>query len=291
MAVPATPGVAPTFAALCGHARRRDLIILQPFQGQALSYVVICAVALFASGLTFFSGFGLGTLLLPAFALFFPVEQAIALTAVVHFLNSLFKLILVGRHVDRHVVLRFGVPAIVASFAGAWVLLQLAATPAVARYEIAGRPLEVTPVGIVVGLLLLAFALIEIVPRLRDLEFGARLMPVGGVLSGFFGGLSGMQGALRSAFLARAGLSKEAFIGSGVAIAALVDLTRLGVYATYLRDAPSLDYAMLAAAVLAAFAGALAGSRLLPRLTMPGIQRIVSAMLVIVALGLMSGIL
>ena len=33
--------------------------------------------------------------------------------------------------------------------------------------------------------------------------------------SGFFGGLSGMQGALRSAFLARAGLSKEAFVASG----------------------------------------------------------------------------
>ena len=32
-----------------------------------LLYVLICAVALIASGLTFFSGFGLGTLLLPAF--------------------------------------------------------------------------------------------------------------------------------------------------------------------------------------------------------------------------------
>jgi hypothetical protein len=47
-----------------------------------VSYVVVCAVALLASGLTFFSGFGLGTLLLPAFALFFAVEQAVALTAV-----------------------------------------------------------------------------------------------------------------------------------------------------------------------------------------------------------------
>ena len=42
-----------------------------------LSYLVICIVAFMASGLTFFSGFGLGTLLLPAFALFFPLEQAI----------------------------------------------------------------------------------------------------------------------------------------------------------------------------------------------------------------------
>jgi uncharacterized membrane protein YfcA len=61
-----------------------------------VSYLLVFAMAFLASGLTFFSGFGLGTLLLPAFALFFPIEQAVALTAVVHFLNGLFKLGLVG---------------------------------------------------------------------------------------------------------------------------------------------------------------------------------------------------
>ena len=61
-------------------------------------YLLICIVALLASGLTLFSGFGLGTLLLPAFALFFPVPAAIAMTALVHFANNLFKLALLGRH-------------------------------------------------------------------------------------------------------------------------------------------------------------------------------------------------
>ena len=80
-----------------------------------MSYLIICTVALLASALTFFSGFGLGTLLLPAFVLFFPIEQAVALTAIVHFLNSLFKLALTGRHADRKVVVRFGLPAIAMS--------------------------------------------------------------------------------------------------------------------------------------------------------------------------------
>ena len=71
-----------------------------------MSYLIVCTVALVASALTFFSGFGLGTLLLPTFALFFPIDHAVALTAVVHFLNSLFKLALAGRHADRRVVLR-----------------------------------------------------------------------------------------------------------------------------------------------------------------------------------------
>ena len=88
-----------------------------------MGYAVVYAVAFLASGLTFFSGFGLGTLLLPAFALFLPIEHAVALTAVVHFLNGLFKLGLVARHADLAIVLRFGVPAIIASFGGALVLL------------------------------------------------------------------------------------------------------------------------------------------------------------------------
>ena len=41
-----------------------------------MDYLIICLVALAASGLTLFSGFGLGTLLMPAFALFFPVPTA-----------------------------------------------------------------------------------------------------------------------------------------------------------------------------------------------------------------------
>ena len=51
--------------------------------------LVICATAFIGSGLTLVSGFGLGTLLVPVFGLFFPIEVAISLTAIVHFLNSL----------------------------------------------------------------------------------------------------------------------------------------------------------------------------------------------------------
>ncbi len=257
-----------------------------------MSYLIICTVALLASALTFFSGFGLGTLLLPAFALFFPVEQAVALTAVVHFLNGLFKLALVGRHADRHVVLRFGLPAIAMSFLGAWVLVWLAGVAPAFSYSAFGQLVSVTPVKLVVGLLLLLFASLELRPQLRNLSFGAQYKPLGGSLSGFFGRLSGMQGALRSAFLARAGLTKEAFIGTGVLIACLIDISRLAIYCTSLaRENARFNYGLLAAAVLAAFVGAAMGNHYLKKMTMPGIQRIVAVMLFLIALGLVSGLL
>lgn len=53
-----------------------------------LSYIVLSATALATSALTLFSGFGLGTILTPVFAIFFPIEVAIASTAVVHLSNE-----------------------------------------------------------------------------------------------------------------------------------------------------------------------------------------------------------
>lgn len=257
-----------------------------------MSYVVICTVALLASALTFFSGFGLGTLLLPAFALFFPIEQAVALTAIVHFLNSLFKLALTGRHADRHVVVRFGLPAIIMSFLGAWVLVRIADIAAVFTYSAFGRLVSVTPVKLIVGVLLLVFVSLEFLPRFRRLSYGSQYMPLGGLLSGFFGGLSGMQGALRSAFLSRAGLTKEAFVATGVVTACLIDFSRLAIYSTSLaRESAHFNYGLLTAALLAAFAGAALGNNYLKKITMPGIQRLVAVMLFAVALGLISGFL
>ena len=91
-----------------------------------LEIPLVIAVAFGASMLTFFSGFGLGTMLLPVFLLFFPIDLAIAMTAVVHFLNNIFKTGLIGGQAVRDVVLKFGIPALVFAFFGAKVLAYLA---------------------------------------------------------------------------------------------------------------------------------------------------------------------
>lgn len=256
------------------------------------TYVVVCGVALLASGLTFFSGFGLGTLLLPAYALFVPVDAAVALTAVVHFLNGLFKFALVGRHADRGVVLRFGLPAIFAAFVGAWLLIWLGELGVLYEYDLHGRRFEITPVKLVIGLLLAVFAGLELHPRASHISVSPRYLPLGGLLSGFFGGLSGTQGALRSAFLIRAGLSKEAFIATGVVLSILVDASRLTLYSgTVLIDAVKQEPGLLAGSVVAAFTGAVLGNQFLRKMTLRGLQRVVGGLLLVVALGLILGLL
>ena len=256
---------------------------------------LVVGVAFGASLLTFFSGFGLGTLLLPVFALFLPLPLAIGATALVHLANNLFKAGLIGRHANWPIVWRFGVPAILAAFGGASLLAALGAKEPFARTAVAGLTLEPSPLGVVIGLLIIAFAVVEWHPRLSDRSFPVRLMPLGGLVAGFFGGLSGHQGALRSMFLVRAGLSKEAFVATGVVIAIGVDVARLAIYGTSgiaALVASSRDIGIwVASATMAAFAGAWLGSRLLAKVTLGSLQKIVAISLMLIGLGLAIGLI
>ena len=101
-------------------------------------YLIICIVAVLVSGVTLFSGFGLGTVLMPAFALFFPVPVAIAATAIVHLANNLFKLALVGRSANWRIALKFSLPAAIAAVAGASLLNVFAALPMIASHSMVG---------------------------------------------------------------------------------------------------------------------------------------------------------
>lgn len=256
-----------------------------------MSYLVICLAAFLASGLTLFSGFGLGTLLLPAMAIFFPIDTAIALTAIVHLLNNLFKFALLGRHADKDTVLRFGLPAVLAALIGARLLLWLSHLPPLLTYQFLGLQLQVMPVKLVVACLMVFFALFELLPRLAALSVERKYLPLGGLLSGFFGGLSGHQGALRSVFLLKAGLGKESFIATGVVITLMVDIPRLVVYSASFPLLQGDGVPMLVAAVLAAFSGAFLGNRLLKKVTLRAIQIIVALMLLGIAAALALGLI
>jgi hypothetical protein len=258
----------------------------------ALEYAVVSLAAMGAATLTFLSGFGLGTLLMPVFAIFFPVPVAVALTAVVHFINNFFEMAFLYRYVHVKTALAFGIPAAFAAYGGARVLGLIAGAPPIAFYRLFGIDGEVTVVKLTVGLLILLFAAIEAVPSLKDTAFDRRYVPLGGAVSGFFGGLSGHQGAPRAAFLLRAGLSKESYVATGVAAAILIDLSRLSVYlGRFIGPGPSAHPLLLASACAAALAGTAIGSRLIKKTTLRGVRILASILLAVVAAGLIAGVL
>ncbi|MDH0894613.1 MULTISPECIES: TSUP family transporter [unclassified Pseudomonas] len=260
-----------------------------------MELVLIGFAALLASGLTLLSGFGLGTALMPVFALFFPLPLAIAATAVVHFTNNLFKLGLMAQQADWSVVVKFSVPAAFTAILGAGSLTFFDQLPPLWHYSIAGSSFEITTVKAVIGSLIILFALLEMSTRFQTLAFPTRWLPIGGALSGFFGGLSGNQGALRSAFLLKAGLSKESFVATGVVSAVIVDAVRLAVYGSVifvgqLSQAQTLALPVAVGAVCA-FIGAFLGKRMLQKVTLRTVQLIVAGAMLGIGAGLTIGLL
>ena len=60
----------------------------------SLQYVVLISISLLTSIITLFTGFGVGTIMMPVMALFFDVKVAIFLAAIVHFFNNISRLLL-----------------------------------------------------------------------------------------------------------------------------------------------------------------------------------------------------
>jgi uncharacterized membrane protein YfcA len=260
-----------------------------------MDIIIISLVALLVAGLTFFSGFGLGTLLMPAFALFFPVEIAIASTAIVHLANNIYKGILMGKYANVKTVIIFTIPAGIAAIFGAYLLGVFSSFQSFYEYHLFNKIFKVTPANVSIGILMIIFAVVELHPFLRKINLSNKFLPLGGFLSGFFGGISGHQGALRTAFLSRIGLDKNSFIGTMVLSAIIIDIVRITVYGlTFLK----LDLQMLKIeglqnllifGIISAFIGTTIGKSLLKKVTFNSIHKTIGVMLMLLGIALAIG--
>ena len=253
---------------------------------------IVSIVTFGAAILTFFSGFGLGTILTPVMMIFFPTEVAIALTGLVHFSNNIFKFFLVGKNIDKKVLILFGLPSVIASFIGAYLLILIDSDIVIFSYNFFDKKIDVILVKFLISILLIIFAIIDLIPQVNNLHFDKKYLPLGGFLSGFFGGLSGNQGALRSAFLVKHGLEKSVFVATTVAISSLVDITRLSVYSTNFMNLNYSDFYQLGVfSVVSAVAGSLIGNKLLKKVTIEQIKKLVALLLFLLGISILIGIL
>ena len=256
-------------------------------------YVLIALTSIIASFLTFFSGFGLGTILLPVFAIYYPLPVAIALTASVHFLNNVFKFGLVYKNINWKIAFKFGVPSLIAAFFGAWLLKDIDQLQThIASFTLSGNEFIITWPGFLIGLLIVLFALVDLIPKLSEMSFNEKYLVLGGLLSGFFGGFSGHQGSIRSAFLLRLKLERAAFIATGVFIACLVDIVRISFYTSFsdIKDEGS-HYPLLALAVISAWLGAFIGNRLFKKTSIGFFKWFVGIFMLVMGLLIMLGII
>ncbi len=92
-------------------------------------------------------------------------------------------------------------------------------------------------------------------------------------------------------FLTRAGLSKEAFIGTIAIIGASVDVMRLFVYGMQrFSNVDSRAAMFIAVAAVSAWLGSFIGSRLLKKITMRAVRIMIGSMLLVLGTALATGI-
>ncbi|MFM7814144.1 MAG: TSUP family transporter [Flavobacteriales bacterium] len=251
---------------------------------------LIVIAAFIGALLSFFCGFGLGTILLPAFASYYALPLAVSATSAVHLANNGFKLFLVGRHAHWPTVWRFGWWSFVGAMLGALLLVFISDGPSLCSYVFLGHSFQVSVIKFVMGAMMISFAIFEWMQSDQAVIVPHGLLPYGGIISGFFGGLSGHQGALRSAFLMRSGLTKEQFLGTRVVVACLVDIPRLAIYGVaFMQSWNGVDKQWLLAAAGFAFLGAWLGNRWVRKMTFQHIQRIVGVALILFGAMLIAG--
>lgn len=251
--------------------------------------IIIALVSFSASLLTFFSGFGLGTLLMPVMALYFPLPVAIAATAVVHFANNIFKAFLLFKLINKKVFLQFAIPALIGTLLGVYLLMDV--DPMVLyQVEWNNKMQSVNLTEFLIALIMLLICALDWIPD-GKLKFGKHAVIPGGFLTGFFGGFTGMQGAIRSAFLSQINLSKEEFVATSSAISILIDSCRIIGYLV----AGTLVFALhapwpIAVGIVGALTGAILGKRLLKKTTIQVVKVITTACIVLFAVMLMLGL-
>ncbi len=227
----------------------------------ALTSVVAGAIAAVA-------GFGIGSLLTPVLAAETGTKLAVAAIAIPHFVGTAQRFWLLRRHVDRRVLLGFGVTSAGGGLAGALL-----------HTRISSRALAV-----VFGLLLILAGLSELTRWIERVRWGRRVAWAAGALSGALGGLVGNQGGIRSAAMLGFGVPKEAFVATATAIGLFVDAARLPVYLATQWQEIGAVWPLVLTATAGIVIGTAAGTRVLGQLPERTFRRAVAVLLV--ALGL-----
>lgn len=177
-------------------------------------YWLFLALAFVSEIIGTVSGFGSSILFVPMASVFFDFKTVLGITAVFHVFSNLSKIFLFRKGIDKSIVLKLGIPAVI------FVILGALLTAVV--------PVKQLELGMNIILVILAIYLIFNFNK--KLEMSNRNLYMGGVLSGLLAGMVGTGGAIRGLTLTAFNLSKDVFIATSALIDLGVDLSRAVVY-------------------------------------------------------------
>jgi uncharacterized membrane protein YfcA len=235
--------------------------------GPMIFSIVVLLVSVLAGGVAAISGFGIGSLMTPLLSLRYGTKLAVAIISVPHIIATAARFLRLRQHLDRRVFLNFGILSAIGGLLGALVNSR-ANSPALT---------------IVFGCLLLLAGISGLTGLLERLHLGRRAAWIAGALSGFFGGLVGNQGGIRSAALLSFGMSKEAMVATATAVGLIVDGARMPVYFAVEHGGILQAWAILLVAIAGVLLGTFWGVKLLRKIPQQLFPKLLSCL--ILALG------
>ena len=210
-------------------------------------FVALFIVAILSGATASVVGFGIGSLLTPLLAVRFGTATAVALVTLPHAMATAVRCWRLRAHVDRSVLVRFGLLSAAGALCGALIYTRLG-------------PGALTRV---LGGLLILTAVAQLTGWASRWTPSGWLVAVFGFLSGFFGGVAGNQGGLRSAALTAFGLAPLRFVATATATGLIVDAVRTPVYLWHSGPVLLSLWAPILVATVGVLIGTVVGERLL----------------------------
>jgi uncharacterized membrane protein YfcA len=231
---------------------------------------LVFIAALIGAAVASVAGFGIGSILTPLVASRVDMKLAVAVVSIPHVIGTAIRLWFLRAHLDRRVLLSFGVASAAGGLAGA-----------VLHSWLGGRVLTV----ILAALLIFtgATGLFGI-----TLRFGRRTSLAAGAFSGLLGGLVGNQGGVRTGAMIGFDVRKEAFVATSSAVALFVDGVRVPVYIATEGRALLQLWPVIAISVAGVIAGTFAGRALLGRIPEALFKRVVSGLILVLGIALLA---
>jgi uncharacterized membrane protein YfcA len=223
--------------------------------------------ALIAEIIGTMAGFGSSTIFLPLALLFVEFKTAIILVAIFHLFGNLGRITFFRQGFDKRIILQFGVPSVLLSLLGAFLIGVLP------------QPL----LKLILGIFLIVTSASFLAKPGLKFPANTGMFIAGGSITGFITALVGTGGALRATLLQGFNIEKVRYIATAATIALATDVTRIPIYISqgFLTERYYLYLPILFGIALA---GSFIGRRIVGRINQEVFRKMVLGAIILVSI-------
>lgn len=223
--------------------------------------------ALIAEIIGTMAGFGSSTIFLPLALMFVDFKTAIVLVAIFHLFGNMSRIIFFRQGFDKRIILQFGMPSVLLSLLGAFLIGVL--------------PQPV--LKLILGIFLITTSISFLIKPALRLPTNTGIFIAGGSATGFITALVGTGGALRATLLQGFNIEKVKYIATSATIALATDATRIPIYISqgFLTEQYFLYLPILFAI---AVAGSFIGRKIVRRIDQEKFRKMVLVAIILVSI-------